>query len=171
MGRENAAAMGFILRLGMVFRQSPVRPDYCHELFSACLYTHCETSAAGSGGEEREMVKIEGEYGVISISADVFTNIAGYAATNCFGVKGMAGRSRRDGIVQLLRRESMSKGVSVSFEDSGTVSVALHIVVDYGVNITALARSIMNEVSYKVSGATGVPVRQVDVFVESMIMN
>ena len=117
------------------------------------------------------MVKIEGENGTISISADVFTNIAGYTATLCFGVKGMAGRSKTDGIVHLLRREYMSKGVQVSFEESGTVSIALHIVVDYGVNIAVLARCIMDEVSYKVSSATGVPVRQVDVFVESMTTN
>jgi len=114
------------------------------------------------------MVKIEGEIGVISISADVFTTIAGYTATLCFGVKGMAGRSRTDGIVRLLRREYMSKGVQVSFEESGTVSIALHIIVDYGVNIATLAQCIIDEVSYKVSSATGVPVRQVDVFVESM---
>ena len=117
------------------------------------------------------MVKIEGENGIISISADVFTHIAGYAATLCFGVKGMAGRSKTDGLVQLLRREHMSKGVHVSFEDSGTVSIALHIIVDCGVNITELARSIIGEVGYKVSSATGVPVRHVDVFIESMTTN
>jgi len=114
------------------------------------------------------MVKIEGNSGLISIGADVFRNIAGDAAATCFGVTGMAGRSVADGLVQLLRRESMSKGVSVSFEDSGSVSVELHIVVDYGVNITTLAKSIMNTVGYKVSSATGVPVRQVDVFIDSM---
>ena len=114
------------------------------------------------------MVKIENQRGVISISAEVFTNIAGDAATNCFGVKGMAGRSRSDGIVQLLRRESMSKGVRVGFDEEGSVSIGLHIIVDHGVNITALARSIMSEVNYKVSHATGVPVRRVDVFVDSM---
>ena len=29
----------------------------------------------------------------------------------------------------------------------------------------------MNEVSYKVSSATGIPVRQVDVYIDSMIMD
>jgi uncharacterized alkaline shock family protein YloU len=115
------------------------------------------------------MVKIDGEAGAISISAEVFTSLAGDAATNCFGVKGMAARSKTDGLVQLLRRESMGKGVRVSFDENGAVSIALHIVVDYGVNITALSRSIMNEVNYKVSNATGVNVQRVDVFVDSML--
>ncbi len=101
----------------------------------------------------------------------VFTDIAGEAATNCFGVKGMGARSKADGLVHLLRRESMGKGVSVSFGDDGSVSVQLHIVVDFGVNIKALSESIMNEVSYKVSKATGVPVKTVDVYVDSMQIN
>ena len=63
------------------------------------------------------MVKIETAKGVISISPEVFTNIAGDAATRCFGVKGMAGKAKESGIYQLLRRESMSKGVFVTFNE------------------------------------------------------
>lgn len=117
------------------------------------------------------MVKIENAKGVISITSDVFTNIAGDAATRCFGVKGMAGRSKADGLVQLLRRESMSKGVSVSFCEGGSIAIELHIVVDHGVNICTLANSIMKEVGYKVGSATGVNVDRVDVFVDSMILD
>jgi uncharacterized alkaline shock family protein YloU len=117
------------------------------------------------------MVKIENSNGSISISADVFTNLAGDAATRCFGVKGMAGKSKESGLYQLLRRESMSKGVFVTFNDDNTVSIALHIVVDNGVNIAALGESIMNEVSYKVGETTGVPVKSVDVYVDTMVVD
>lgn len=116
------------------------------------------------------MVKIINNSGSVSISTEVFTNIAGDAATRCFGVKGMVGKAKESGIYQLLRRESMSKGVSVSFNDDSTVSVSLHIAVDQGVNIAVLGKSIMNEVSYKVSQATGVAVKSVDVYVDSMIV-
>ena len=58
------------------------------------------------------MVKIENGSGTISITSDVFTNLAGDAATQCFGVKGMAGRSKEGGPLQLLRRESMDSGPS-----------------------------------------------------------
>ena len=115
------------------------------------------------------MVKIDNNAGAISISSEVFTNIAGDAATCCFGVKGMAGRSKSDGLVQLLRRESMAKGVSVTFEE-GSVDIELHIVVDNGVNIPAISDAIKNEVTYKVREATGVPVGQVDIFVDSMML-
>ena len=73
--------------------------------------------------------------GEIRISSEVFTNLTGAAATNCFGVKGMAMRSKTDGLVHLLRRESMSKGVKVLYNEDGTVSVQLHIIVDAGVNL------------------------------------
>lgn len=117
------------------------------------------------------MVNILNESGSITISSDVFTNLAGDAATNCFGVKGMASISKENGLVQLLRRESMSKGVFVSFNEDNSISIALHIVVDYGVNLPVLANSIMSEVSYKVSNATGVVVRSVDVYFDSMLPN
>ena len=116
------------------------------------------------------MIKIQNEKGSISITNEVFTNIAGDAATNCFGVKGMASRAKENGFVQLLRRESMSKGVFVSYNEDGSISIELHIVVDHGVNIAALADSIMNEVSYKVSSATGVKVGNVDIYVDSMLV-
>ena len=115
-------------------------------------------------------MKLQTEKGEISISSEVFTHIAGAAATNCYGVKGMAVRSKTDGLVHLLRRESMSKGVKVSFHDDATVSVELHIIVDNGVNLMAVSRSIMSEVRYNVSRLAGVEVRSVDVCVDSMVV-
>ena len=114
-------------------------------------------------------MRLETERGAISISPDVFTNITGAAATNCYGVKGMAVRSTTDGLVHLLRRESMAKGVKVRFNDDATVSIELHIIVDNGVNLTA-SRSIMSEVRYIVERITGVKVKNVDVCVDSMVI-
>ncbi|MEA5152070.1 MAG: Asp23/Gls24 family envelope stress response protein [Oscillospiraceae bacterium] len=115
------------------------------------------------------MVNIVNEKGRISITSDVFTYLAGDAATSCFGVKGMAGRSKEGGPLQLLRRESMSRGVEVRFNDDGSISLELHIGVDHGVNISAVSRSIMNEVSYKLQKSTGVPVKNVDVYIDTII--
>ena len=115
------------------------------------------------------MVNITNSMGNISITSEVFMNLAGDAATSCFGVKGMAGRSKEGGPLQLLRRESMSKGVGVSFNDDGSVSLELHIGVDHGVNICAVSRSIMSEVSYKLCKSTGVPVKKVDVYIDTII--
>lgn len=115
-------------------------------------------------------MKLETERGVITISPDVFTSITGAAATNCYGVKGMAIRSKTDGLVHLLRKESMSKGVKVVSNDDDTVSIQLHIIVDNGVNLMAVSRSIMSEVRYNVSRITGVTVKSVDVYIDSMVI-
>lgn len=115
-------------------------------------------------------MKLQTEKGEIRITNDVFSNITGAAATNCYGVKGMAVRSKTDGLVHLLRRESMSKGVKVRHHDDSTVSIELHIIVDNGVNLKAISRSIMERVKYDVSRTTGVEVRSVDVCIDSMVI-
>ncbi len=117
------------------------------------------------------MVTIENANGRITVSGEVFTEIVGDTATRCFGVKGMAGRAGAGGIYQLLRRESMSKGVSVTDDGSGGVVIALHIVVDHGVNISVLGQSIISEVRWKVSEATGAAVSRVDVYVDSVTVD
>ena len=115
-------------------------------------------------------MKLQTEQGQITISSEVFTNITGAAATNCYGVKGMAVRSKADGLVHLLRRESMGKGVKVTYNEDSTVSIELHIIVDNGVNLMAVSRSIMSEVRYIVQRTTGAEVRNVDVCIDSMVI-
>ena len=121
-----------------------------------------------SGKEGYPMLKFHSEQGEISVSSAVFSNITGMAATNCFGVKGMAYRSMTDGIVHLLRREAMSKGVHITQHDDHEISIELHIVVENGVNIATVCRSIMSEVKYVVTKNTGVEVREVNVCVDSV---
>ena len=116
------------------------------------------------------MIQFKTDQGEISVSSAVFTNITGMAATNCFGGKGMAYRSMTDGLVHLLRREAMSKGVSITYNDDETISIELHIVVENGVNLPAVCASIMNEVRYVVTKNTGVQVKNVDVWVDSMTL-
>ena len=115
------------------------------------------------------MIQHNNENGNVNVSTNVYTNIAGNAASNCFGVKGMAARSVRDGLYHLLRRESMAKGVRVDFHVDNTISIDLHIMVDNGVNLTAVGDAIISEVRYVVTKSTGTEVRAVNVFVDSII--
>ena len=115
------------------------------------------------------MLNISNEFGKICIDADVLTYLAGDAATGCFGVKGMVACAKDGGAWQLLRRETMSKGVVVHYNDDDTISIELHIGVDRGINISAVCRSIIKETEYKLREATGVPVKKVDVFVDTII--
>ena len=109
------------------------------------------------------MIRMNTDIGQITVDSAVYTNIAGFAATNCFGVKGMAVRSMTDGLVHLLRKEAMGKGVKVTFNADNSLSM-----VDKNVNLSAIASSIIGEVRYFVTKSTGTEVRAVNVFVDSM---
>lgn len=115
------------------------------------------------------MISHNTENGSVNVSTSVYTDIAGTAASNCFGVKGMAARSVTDGVYHLLRKESMGKGVRVEFHEDGAISIDLHIIVDSGVNLNAVATSIISEVRYVVTKSTGTPVRAVNVFIDSVL--
>ena len=116
------------------------------------------------------MIRHNNENGSVNISTSVYTDIAGTAATNCFGVKGMAARSLTDGVYHLLKLESLSKGVRVEFHDDDTISIELHIMVDNGVNLAAVGASIISEVRYVVTKCTGTEVRSVNVYIDSMMI-
>lgn len=115
-------------------------------------------------------MKMQNEKGRIRMTNEVFTNITGAVATSCYGVKGMAFRSKTDGLVHLLRKESMSKGVKITHNEDGSISIELHIIVDNGVNLMAVSRSIQGEVKYNVNRLTNVEVRSVDVCIDSMVI-
>ena len=116
------------------------------------------------------MIRQTNEQGSVNVSTNVYSDIAGTAASNCFGVKGMAARSVTDGVYHLLRKESMSKGVRVEFHEDDTISIDLHIIVDNGVNLNAVGASIISEVRYVVAKCTGTEVRAVNVYIDSMMI-
>ena len=114
------------------------------------------------------MIQHENKNGNVIISTNVYTDIAGTAATNCFGVKGRAARNMKDGLYHLLRKESAAKGVRVQFHEDDSISIDLHIMVDSGVNLQAVASSIISEVRYVVTQHTGTKVRDVNVFIDAI---
>ena len=116
------------------------------------------------------MIRHNNEGGSINVSTGVYTDIAGTAASNCFGVKGMAARSVKDGVYHLLRKESASKGVSIQFHEDDSITIDLHIIVDHGVNLAAVGNSIISEVRYVVTKSTGTAVRAINVYVDSMMI-
>ena len=116
------------------------------------------------------MIQHNNDKGAVIVSAAVYTEIAGTAATNCFGVKGMAARSVQDGLFHLLRRESAGKGVLVEFHEDNTITIDLHIMVDHGVNLQAVGESIISEVRYVVTKCTDTDVRAVNVYIDSMMI-
>ena len=114
------------------------------------------------------MIRQKNDNGTVCVSTNVYTDIAGTAASNCFGVKGMAARSVTDGVYHLLRKESASKGVRVEFHEDDTISIDLHIMVGDGVNLKTIGKEIIDEVRYMVNQCTGTEVRAVNVYIDSI---
>ena len=116
------------------------------------------------------MIRHENENGSVNVSTNVYTDIVGTAAANCFGVKGMAARSLTDGVYHLLRKESVGKGVRVHFHEDDSISIDLHIIVDNNVNLNAVGASMISEVRYVVTLCTGTDVRAVNVYIDSLLI-
>jgi len=112
--------------------------------------------------------KTKTDLGTIGIENEVIARIAGTAAMECYGVVGMAARSIRDGLVGLLKLESLSKGVRTETHEDGNISISLHIIVEYGTNIVAVAQTLMDNIRYKIQDTVGLTVREVNIFIEGV---
>ena len=114
------------------------------------------------------MIQIENHLGTIEISQEYFSNLVGNAASSCYGVAGMVKSGYRQGLRSLIsRRTYADEGIRVRSEGDKLI-IDLHISVIYGMNIAAIAKSIVNKVRYTVEQATGLEVRKVNVFVDGM---
>jgi uncharacterized alkaline shock family protein YloU len=111
---------------------------------------------------------IKNENGTIAIDNEVIGRLAGLAAMECYGVVGMAAKSIRDGLVHLLKIESLTKGVRLKAHDEGDITINLHIIVEYGTNIVAIANTLIDNVKYSLEETVGLSVREVNIYVESV---
>ena len=111
--------------------------------------------------------KFTTDLGVVTVNDDVIVRVAGYATLDCYGIVGMASKRSTDGIVQLMGKENLGRGVKIKpSSDKGDID--LFIVVEYGISISAAAAAIIETVKYKVEHLTGVPVGRVNVCVEDI---
>ena len=61
--------------------------------------------------------RIDSGLGQIVIDTDVIATYAGSVAVECFGIIGMAAISMKDGLVKLLRIDSLKHGISVIWRE------------------------------------------------------
>ena len=111
--------------------------------------------------------QLETDMGKIIVDEDGLAKYAGSAAVECFGVVGMASVNVKDGIVKLLKKENLRRGVNVSVEHE-KLKIELHIIVAYEVSILAVAENLVDNVKYKVEEYTGMEVGKIIVCVEGV---
>lgn len=115
------------------------------------------------------MIKIENHLGNIEINDNYFSDLIGHTVTSCFGVAGMANSGASQGLRSFFFRSRNYLDQGVQVKSAGTdLLIDLHIIVTYGVNISAIVDSIVNKVRYTVEQATGLAVNKVNVYVDGM---
>ena len=110
---------------------------------------------------------IEGQLGTITIESEVIARYAGSTAVECFGIVGMAAVSMKDGLVKLLKRESLTHGITVVVQDNH-ISIDFHVIVAYGVSICAVSDNLIASVKYKVEEFSGMEVDKINIYVEGV---
>ena len=108
------------------------------------------------------------DLGIITIDPEVIAKYAGSVAVECFGIVGMAAVSMKDGLVKLLKKESLTKGIQVGISDENKITLNFHVVVAYGVSISAVTDNLISNVKYKVEEFTGMSVDKINIFIEGV---
>ena len=107
--------------------------------------------------------------GRITISSGAIAQIVAETALECYGVVGMKGSPlRRIGGGRMARGRGHARGIEVERDRDGGVTVDLHVVVEYGLNLAEVASSVRNRITYEVERLTGLPVRAVEVHVDAV---
>ncbi|AYM03367.1 MULTISPECIES: Asp23/Gls24 family envelope stress response protein [Levilactobacillus] len=113
-------------------------------------------------------VKIKTQYGTIDITNEVIATVVGGAATDNYGVVGMASKNQiRDNVNDILRRENFARGVVVRQEENG-VAIDVYIIASYGTKISEVSRSVQAKVKYNLETMLGVTANSVNVIVQGV---
>ena len=112
--------------------------------------------------------RMSNELGSIVIDPNVIATYAGSVAVECFGIVGMAAVNMKDGLVRLLKKDSLTHGIQVTISDNNEITLNFHVIVAYGVNILSVSDNRMSNVKYKVEEFTGMAVEKINIFVEGV---
>ena len=105
--------------------------------------------------------------GKIMIDTDVIATYAGSVAVECFGIVGMSAVSMKDGLVKLLKKDSLKHGINVIITDN-KITLEFHVIVAYGVSISAVSDNIISNVKYRVEDFTGLTIEKINILVEGV---
>jgi uncharacterized alkaline shock family protein YloU len=97
--------------------------------------------------------------GKIVISSQAIAHIVGETARECYGIVAMAGRR--------WLPDRPTRGIEIRREGD-EVTIDLHVVVEYGLNLAEVASTVRNRVGYEVHRLTGLPVRAVEVHIDDV---
>lgn len=113
-------------------------------------------------------ISLKNEFGSILIPEELLSTIAGYATVENYGIVGMCARTTGESLVDLLGRDNLKKGIKIKPVEENTVDIDLHVILQYGVSLPAVAENCKSNVKYRLQELAGVQVRNVNVHVEGI---
>ena len=108
------------------------------------------------------------DLGIITVSPEVIAKYAGTVAVECFGIVGMAAVNMKDGLVRLLKKDSLTHGIQVTISDDNRITIDFHVIVSYGVSISAVTANLISTVKYRVEEFSGMPVDKINIYIEGV---
>lgn len=114
------------------------------------------------------MIAYDTRLGKVEISEEYLAKLIGHEVTSCFGVVGMVPTKGKQKIYNRFSKSDLAdKGIKVT-ANGDSLSVEIHIVVTYGININAIAVSITEKVKHIVMDNTGLDVKKVTVKIDGI---
>lgn len=114
-----------------------------------------------------EVINNNFDDGNVKISTEVIASIAGVAATEVEGVVGMSGGIK--GLSDILGLKNISKGIKVEVGEKST-AIDLFIIVEYGKNISEIAKKVQKNIRTSIENMTGLDVIEVNVTIQGISM-
>ena len=111
--------------------------------------------------------RMDNSLGSIVIDPNVIATYAGSVAVECFGIVGMASINMKDGLVKLLKRDHLERGITVKV-DGNRISLDFHVIVSYGVSISAVCNNLLDNVKYKLESFTGMEIDKICIYVDGV---
>lgn len=108
------------------------------------------------------------DLGTITVSSDVIAKYAGTVAVECFGIVGMAAVNMKDGIYRLLKKENLTHGIQVTISEDNRIKIDFHVILAFGVSISAVTENLISNVKYKVEEFTRMPVDKINIYIEGV---
>jgi uncharacterized alkaline shock family protein YloU len=109
------------------------------------------------------------DLGEITITEKAIEEIAGYAATHCYGVVGMCEKNKTEFLKKIFGGENLRQGIKCTVKDD-EITIDIHIKVNYGVNIKALCENVRQDISYAVANMTATKIRAINVCVDDIVV-
>jgi uncharacterized alkaline shock family protein YloU len=104
--------------------------------------------------------------GTTHVSPTAVATIASQALQTAYGVVGMASKNAFNELAATLTRDP-HHGIDVRLEQEKIV-IDVYVIIQHGTRISSVAASVINAVRFNVEKAVGIPVYQVNVYVQGL---